>query len=51
MVLSPMVYLLLESTSFAIPGNPGPVAVYNQFATPAICNDQNRQQHVQASPK
>jgi hypothetical protein len=35
MVLSPMVYALLEPTAFAIPGNPGPVAVYNQFATPA----------------
>ena len=36
MVLSPMVYALLEPTPFAIPGNPGPVAVYNQFATPAM---------------
>ena len=34
MVLSPMVYGLLEPTPFAIPGNPGPVAVYTQFATP-----------------
>ncbi len=36
MVLSPMVYALLEPTPFAIPGNPGPVEVYNQFATPAM---------------
>jgi hypothetical protein len=36
MVLSPMVYALLEPTPFAIPGNPGPVAVYNQFSTPAM---------------
>ncbi len=28
MVLSPMVYALLGPTPFAIPGNPGPVAVY-----------------------
>ncbi len=34
MALSPMVYALLEPTAFAIPGNPGPVAVYAQFATP-----------------
>ncbi len=34
MVISPMVYALLEPTPFAVPGNPGPVAVYNQFATP-----------------
>ena len=31
-----MVYALLKPTPFAIPGNPGPVAVYNQFATPAM---------------
>jgi hypothetical protein len=36
MVLSPMVYALLEPTPFVIPGNPGPVAVYTQFATPAM---------------
>jgi len=36
MVLSSMVYALLEPTPFAIPGNPGPVAVYTQFATPAM---------------
>ena len=35
MVLSPMVYALLKTTPFAIPENPGPVAVYTQFATPA----------------
>jgi hypothetical protein len=35
MVFSPMVYALLEPTAFAIPGNPGPVAVYTQYATPA----------------
>ena len=34
MVLSPMVYALLEPTPFAVPGNPGPVAVYTQFTTP-----------------
>ena len=31
-----MVYALLEPTHFAIPGNPGPVALYTQFATPAM---------------
>jgi hypothetical protein len=31
-----MVYALLEPTPFAIPGNPGPVAVYTQFATPSM---------------
>jgi hypothetical protein len=36
MVLSPMVYALLEPTPFVIPGNPGSVAVYTQFATPAM---------------
>jgi hypothetical protein len=36
MVLSPMVYALLEPTPFAIPGKPAPVAVYNLFATPAM---------------
>ena len=36
MVLSPMVYVLLEPTPFAAPGNPGPVAVCTQFATPAM---------------
>ena len=35
MVLSPINYALLEPTPFAVPGNPGPVAVYTQFATPA----------------
>ena len=35
MVLSPMVYALLEPNPFVVPGNPGPVAVYSQFATPA----------------
>ena len=35
MILSPMVYALLEPTPFAIQGNPGPVTVYTQFATPA----------------
>ena len=34
MVFSPMVYALLEPNPFAIPGNPGLVAVYTQFATP-----------------
>ena len=34
MVLLLMVYALLEPTAFAVPGNPGTVAVYNQFATP-----------------
>ena len=38
MVLSPMVYALLEPSPFAVPGNPGPVAAYNQFATPAMMN-------------
>ena len=36
MVLSPMVYTLLEPTPFTVPGNPGPVAVYTQFATHAM---------------
>ena len=36
MVLSPMVYALLEPTPFAVPGNSGPVAVYTQFATPTM---------------
>ena len=35
MVLSLMVYALLEPNPFAIPGNPGPVAVYPQFTLPA----------------
>jgi hypothetical protein len=35
MVLSLMVYALLEPTPFVIPVNPGPVAVYPQFDTPA----------------
>jgi len=35
MVLSPMVYALLEPNPFSIPGNPGPVAVYPQIALPA----------------
>ena len=35
-VLSPMVYELLEPNPFTIPENPGPVAVYTQFATPAM---------------
>jgi hypothetical protein len=41
MVLSPMVYALLEPTPLAIPGNPGPVAVYTQFATPAMIKQIN----------
>jgi len=41
MVLSPMVYALLETNPFAIPGNPGPVAVYTQFATPAVIKQAN----------
>jgi hypothetical protein len=41
MVLSPMVYALLEPTPFVIPGNPGPVAVYTQFATPAMIKQIN----------
>ena len=36
MDLPPMMYALLEPTPFAVPGNPGPVAVYTQFATPAM---------------
>ncbi len=36
MVLSPMVYALLEPTPFVITVNPGPVAAYPQFATPAM---------------
>ena len=41
MVLSPMVYALLEPNPFAIPGNPGPVAVYTQFATPVTIKQIN----------
>jgi hypothetical protein len=41
MVLSPMVYALLEPTPFVIPANPGPVAVYPQFATPATIKQIN----------
>ena len=41
MVLSPMVYALLEPTPFAIPGNPGPVAVYAQFDTPSMIKTTN----------
>ena len=41
MVLSPMVYALLKPNPFAIPGNPGPVAVYTQFATPATIKKNN----------
>ena len=41
MVLSPMVYALLEPNPFAVPGNPGPVAVYTQFATPALIKHTN----------
>ena len=41
MVLSPLVYALLEPTPFAVPGNPGPVAVYTQFATPATIKTAN----------
>ena len=35
MVLSPMICALLKPNPFAVPGNPGPVAVYPQFALPA----------------
>ena len=35
MVLSPMVYALLEPNPFVAPGHPGPVAVYPQFTLPA----------------
>ena len=41
MVLSPTVYALLEPNPFAIPGNPGPAAVYTQFATPAMIKQAN----------
>jgi hypothetical protein len=41
MVLSPMVYALLEPTPFVIPRNPGPVAVYTQFATPVTIKQIN----------
>ena len=41
MVLSPMVYALLEPNPFAVPGNPGPVAVYTQFSTPAMIKQAN----------
>ena len=41
MVISPMVYELLEPTPFAVPGNPGPVAVYAQFATPSMIKTTN----------
>ncbi len=40
-VLSPMVYALLEPNPFAVPGNPGPVAIYTQFATPAMIKQAN----------
>jgi hypothetical protein len=33
MALSPMVHKLLEPTPFAVPGNPGLVALYSQFVT------------------
>jgi hypothetical protein len=36
-----MVYALLEQTPFVIPVNPGPVAVYPQFATPATIKQLN----------
>jgi hypothetical protein len=43
-----MVYALLEPTAFAIPGNPGPVAVYTQFATPSmIMNTDNLLKRLQ----
>ena len=41
MVLSPMVYALLEPVAFGIPENPGPVAVYAQFATPSMIKTTN----------
>ncbi len=41
MVLSPMVYALLKPIPFVIPGNPGPVAVYTQFATPVMIKQIN----------
>jgi hypothetical protein len=41
MVLSPMVYALLEPTPFVIPANPGPVAVYPQYATPGTIKQIN----------
>jgi len=41
MVLSLMVYALLKPTPFAITGNPGPVALYTQFATPAMIKQAN----------
>ncbi len=48
MVLSPMVYALLEPNPFAVPGNPGPVAIYTQFATPVmIKQSKNLFKHLQ----
>ena len=41
MFLSPMVYALIEPIPFAIPGNPGPVAVCTQFATPVTIKQIN----------
>ena len=41
MVLSPMVFALLEANPFAVPGNHGLVAVYTQFATPAMIKQAN----------
>ena len=41
MVLSPIVYALLEPNSFALPGNPGPVAIYTQFTTPGMIKQAN----------
>ena len=41
MVLSTMVYALLKPNPFAIPGNPGPVAVYTQFAPPVMIKQIN----------
>ena len=36
-----MVYALLEPNPFAVPGNPGPVAIYTQFSTPAMIKQAN----------
>ena len=41
MVLSQMVYALLEPNPFSIPGNPGPVAICTQFATSAMIKQSN----------
>jgi hypothetical protein len=48
MVLSPMVYAFLEPTPFAVPENPGLVAVYAQFATHAMIKEvDNGFKHLQ----